>query len=161
MNKPQKVNTSQWPNELFSCVYRWVNGRPIEKAIAAKAILQTTAGTPLNELARKLHAFAIGNVTPEWLADNGFSSNLAPEPAREKREAVVLEFIDRKELVAVLADADRINSLFNAVPPPSNTQQPRPLTRWGPASEGRYFWHGTMERWRYMATQTPFTIMTG
>lgn len=117
MSKPQKANTSQWPNELFSCVYRWVNGRPIEKAIAAKAILQTTAGTPLNELARKLHSFAIGNVTPEWLTEHGFMSNRAPESAREKREAVTLEFIDRKELVAVLADADRINGLFNATPP--------------------------------------------
>ncbi|KFK95221.1 MULTISPECIES: DUF5906 domain-containing protein [unclassified Serratia (in: enterobacteria)] len=117
MSKPQKVSTSQWPNELFSCVYRWVNGRPVEKAIAAKAILQTTAGTPLNDLARKLHALAIGNVTPEWLADNGFISSRTPESAREKREAVALEFIDRKELVAVLADSDRINGLFNAAPP--------------------------------------------
>ncbi|MFC0228251.1 DNA primase family protein [Serratia aquatilis] len=117
MSKAQKVSISQWPNELFSCVYRWVNGRPIEKAIAAKAILQTKAGTPLNDLARKLHALAVGNVSPEWLADNGFISSRVPESAREKREAVVLEFIDRKELVAVLADDERINSLFNVAPP--------------------------------------------
>lgn len=117
MSKQQKSKTSQWPNELFSCVYRWVNGRPIEKAVAAKAILQTTTGTPLNDLAVRLSALAVGNVTPDWLADNGFSSNLAPEPAREKREAVVLEFIDRKELVAILADADRINGIFNVAPP--------------------------------------------
>lgn len=117
MSKPQKVSTNQWPDELFSCVYRWVNGRPVEKAIAAKAILRTAAGTPLNDLAKRLSTFAIGNITPEWLTENGFASNLAPEPAREKREAVVLEFIDRKELVALLADADRINSIFNAVPP--------------------------------------------
>ncbi|ELW7390663.1 DNA primase, partial [Yersinia enterocolitica] len=116
MSKPQKVSVNQWPNELFSCVYRWVNGRPIEKAVIAKAILQTTTGTPLNCLAVRLGAFAIGTVTPEWLADNGFHSAKSPEYAREKREAVVLEFISRPDLVAVLANADRINSLFNVVP---------------------------------------------
>ncbi|UAN56977.1 phage/plasmid primase, P4 family [Serratia sp. JSRIV004] len=136
MSKPQKVNTNQWPNELFSCVYRWVNGRPIEKAVAAKAILQTTTGTPLNDLAVRLSAFAIGNVTPEWLTDNGFSSNLAPEPAREKREAVVLEFISRKELVAVLADADRINSLFNAAPPPVEQAATPALNQMGASQRG-------------------------
>lgn len=136
MSKLQKVKASQWPNELFSCVYRWVNGRPIEKATAAKAILRTAAGTPLNDMAKRLSAFAIGNVTPEWLTENGFASNLAPEPAREKREAVVLEFIDRKELVAVLADADRINSLFNAVPPPVEHAATPALNQMGASQRG-------------------------
>ena len=136
MSKAQKVNTTEWPNELFSCVYRWVNGRPIEKAVAARAILRTTAGTSLNELAKRLNALALGNVTPEWLAENGFASNLAPEPAREKREAVVLEFIDRKELVAVLADADRINSLFNANPLPVEHAATPALNQMGASQRG-------------------------
>ncbi|HHQ6617986.1 TPA: DNA primase family protein [Serratia fonticola] len=136
MSKAQKVNASQWPDELFSCVYRWVNGRPIEKAVAAKAIMRTTAGTPLNELAVRLSAFAIGNITPEWLTDNGFSSNLSPEPAREKREAVVLEFINRKELVAVLADADRINGLFNVSPPPVDPIAIPALNQMGASQRG-------------------------
>ncbi|VXD02878.1 DNA primase [Enterobacterales bacterium 8AC] len=117
MSKAQKVSVSQWPNELFSCVYRWVHGAIVERELAAKAIMRTTAGTPLNDLAKRLSALAIGNINPEWLVQHGFTSSLSPEPAREKREAVVLEFIDRKELVAVLADSDRINGLFNAAPP--------------------------------------------
>lgn len=136
MSKPQGMNISQWPNELFSCVYRWVNGRPIEKAVAAKAIQQTTPGTSLNALAVRLSAFAIGNITPEWLTDNGFSSSLSPEPAREKREAVVLEFISRKELVAVLADADRINSMFNVVPPSVEPAATLALNQMGASQRG-------------------------
>jgi putative DNA primase/helicase len=117
MSRVQKVSISQWPNELFSCVYRWVHGGVVEKELATKAIMRTTAGTALNDLAKRLSAFAIGNIIPEWLTENGFTSNLAPEPAREKRESVVLEFISRKELVAVLNDADRINNQFNVKPP--------------------------------------------
>ncbi|MBC3377923.1 DNA primase [Serratia fonticola] len=136
MSKPQKVNISQWPDELFSCVYHWVNGRPIEKSDTAKAILRTRPETPLNQLAIKLSAHAIGNATYEWLCDKGFYSSKAPESAREKREAVVLEFIDRKELVAVLADADRINSLFNAAPPPVEHAATPALNQMGASQRG-------------------------
>lgn len=115
MSKLQKTNVNQWPDELFSCVYRWVNGHPIEKAVVAKAILQTTTGTPLNCLAVKLGSLAIGNVTPEWLTDNGYLSARSPDAAREKREAVVLEFISRPELGKALSQTDRIYSLFNVI----------------------------------------------
>lgn len=135
MIKPQKTNVNQWPSDLFSCVYRWVNGRPIEKAVVAKAILQTTAGTPLNCLAVRLGSFAIGNVTPEWLVDKGFHSAKSPEYAREKREAVVLEFISRPDLVAVLTSADRINSLFNVVPATEPAVIPA-LNQMGPSQRG-------------------------
>lgn len=136
MSRAQKGSVSQWPDELFSCVYRWVNGRPIEKAAAAQAVLQTTTGTPLNALAGKLSTFSLGNVTPEWLADNGFQSARAPETAREKREAIVLEFISRPELVAALSDSERVNRLFNAEPPAAEPAVTPALNQMGASQRG-------------------------
>lgn len=113
----QALSVTQWSDELFSCVYRWVNGRPIEKSVVARALQQARPDTPASALAARLSAFAIGSVTPEWLVENGFESSLAPEAAREKREAVVLEYITRAELAAVLRDAERIHRVLNPAPP--------------------------------------------
>ncbi|BEN05092.1 DUF927 domain-containing protein [Serratia bockelmannii] len=111
---PNGVTHEQWPDALFSSVYRWVMGRPVMRNEAAAAVKRTKQATPEGDLARKLNTMVLGDsVSPEWLADNGFQSHMSPEAAREKREALVLEYIERKSLAKVLSDGDRINRLFN------------------------------------------------
>ncbi|WP_273973855.1 DNA primase family protein [Serratia ureilytica] len=136
MSNAKKVNINQWPDALFSCVYRWVVGRPIEMEEAEAAQLRSQDNTAIGNLAVKLRSFAVGNVTPEWLTDNGFYSAKAPEAAREKREAVVLEFISRKELVDVLADAARINRIFNTIPPAVEPAVTPALNQMGASQRG-------------------------
>lgn len=107
-----KENVSQWPDALFSCVYLWINGRPVKKEQAEIAISRTQPDSHLSSLAIKMRSMVIGNEDPGRLVEAGYWSDKDPEKARENRKAVVLEFIDQEALQEALSDGDRINKLF-------------------------------------------------
>lgn len=112
MSQALKEKVNQWPDPLFSCVYLWVNGRPVKKEQADRAMKWTDPKTPLGALAIKMRSMVIGKEDPGWLVESGYQSSKEPEKAQEKRKAVVLEFISEDELSAVLSDDVRINRLF-------------------------------------------------
>lgn len=126
-NPSIKGNIDHWPDALFECAYRWVHNGLVEQHTAEAAVKAATAST-LKPVAEKMLALSVGNVTPDWLFDKGYQSANAPEAAREKREGVVLEYISRAELVALLVDGDRANRLMNPV---------LPVTRFHPDSMPR------------------------
>ncbi|HII3673169.1 TPA: helicase RepA family protein [Yersinia enterocolitica] len=125
MSKVNNDITRQWPDALFSCVYRWINGRVIKKEEADVAMKWTKPDTPMGALAIKMRSMVFDDKDPGWLVDKGFQSDKNPEKAKENRKAVVLEFISSDELVAVLADSARINRLFPpALPAIKRTRLP-------------------------------------
>ncbi len=109
-----------WSDALFSCVYLWVNGHPIDKGDATAAMQRHQPDCPLGGLAIRMRSLVMGgDVTPDWLVSKGYLSSLDPDEAKEKRKAEVLAFIQLDELAAALADSTRINRLF----PPKPTKQ--------------------------------------
>lgn len=126
MSLALKEKAVTWPDALFSCVYLWINGHPVKKELAATAMLNTNPDTKLGELAIKMRAMVVGeDQDPGWLVESGYQSSREPEQAKDKRRAVVLEFVSADELTAVLSDAKRINKLFPpAQPKHSHTRLP-------------------------------------
>ncbi|OZI13720.1 hypothetical protein CE195_13345, partial [Sodalis-like symbiont of Philaenus spumarius] len=115
-NPGEKANLDHWPDALFECVYSWAHNGLI-KQHTAEAAVKAAGASALAPLADKMLALAIGNITPEWLVNNGYQSAKSPEAAREKREAVVLQYISRGELLSVLVNVERINRLINPTIP--------------------------------------------
>lgn len=116
MSKPMKNNLDRWPDALFECVYRWVMKGAVERS-TAEAAVKAASGAGLAPLAKKMLALSVGNVSPDWLTNNGYQSAKRPDMAQEKREALLLEFISRADLSALLADSDRIHHVMNPAAP--------------------------------------------
>lgn len=108
-----------WSDSLFSCVYQWVKqGKPPEKADAEAAMLRYPPDSPLGGLAIRMRSLVLGgDVTPEWLCEQGYQSGTHPDKAEEKRKAVVLEFIEARELSKVLSDSVRADYLWPPIAP--------------------------------------------
>ncbi|PWC12953.1 DUF927 domain-containing protein [Brenneria corticis] len=102
---------------LFSCLYRWVNGHPIERDDAMRAMRRhQDAATRYSLLAKELHRLVdSGQTTYEWLCDQGLISTDAGKQ-REKRMALVAGIIGAKDLKAQLCDSKRINRVFPVAP---------------------------------------------
>lgn len=112
MKQSVKNGVASWPDALFSCVYRWVHGHPIEPEDAKAAEQATKQNETLKALGKQIRELALGTVTPEWMSSMGYLSSKEPDEARKKREGVLLAFITPEELKAVLTDSQRLNRIF-------------------------------------------------
>lgn len=97
---------------LFTCIYQWVNGHPLEKkdteaAIARHKDISTSHGA----LAKRMAELTVEAAPYDWLCDQGYL-NTDQEKQRDKRVSLVQEFIDAGELKSLLCDSLRINKLF-------------------------------------------------
>lgn len=106
----------EWTDSLFTNVYQWVKqGTTPDKNKAESDILHYPANHPLNALALCMRALVLGGeITPDWLIQQNYSSAKNPEDAEESRKALVLKYISKEELLKVLSDVDRINWLWPA-----------------------------------------------
>lgn len=106
----------EWTDSLFTNVYQWVKqGTTPDKNKAESDILHYPANHPLNALALCMRALVLGGeITPDWLIQQHYSSAKNPEDAEENRKALVLKYISKEELLKVLSDVDRINWLWPA-----------------------------------------------
>lgn len=114
MKNKRQNKLPEWSDALFSTVYLWIKqGVPPQKHEADASVLRYPVGHRLNALAICMRALVLGGeITPDWLIQQNYSSAKNPEDAEEKRKALVLKYISKEELLKVLSDVDRANFLW-------------------------------------------------
>lgn len=141
------LNPEVMSDALFSCVYRWINGHPIDKKEASAAGARHRDKTSrYGALAQKLKTFVPGGgVTYEWLCENGLVLTDS-EKQRKTRAELIAGFLGENEVKALLCDNERINRLFPAPIVKKTKNKPEPfvsvdgttptLNQMGPSQRG-------------------------
>ncbi|KAB8311966.1 DNA primase [Erwinia endophytica] len=126
---------------LFSCIYSWVNGHPVDKKeTAAAAARHKDKTSKYGALAQRLKGFVAGSgPTYDQLCESGLLLT-DREKQKKNRCALVAEYIGDEGIKAVLTDAGRINRLF---PPAKPEKKKLPtdavvssLAQMGPSQRG-------------------------
>ena len=132
---------------LFSCVYRWINGHPIDKKEAsAAAARHRDKATTFGALAQKLKSLVLGaGATYESLCESGLILT-SSEKQKKARAELVAKYLGENEVKALLCDSARINRLFPAPVVKKSDIKPEPfvavdggtptLNQMGPSQRG-------------------------
>ncbi|WP_407644284.1 DNA primase family protein [Erwinia psidii] len=135
------IRPEEMSDSLFSCVYSWVNGHPVDKkATNAAAARHKDKSTSYGALAQRLKSFVAGSgPSYEELCESGLiHTDISKQ--KENRIALVAEYIGDEGIKTVLTDTGRINRLF---PPAKPDKKKHPteaatssLAHMGPSQRG-------------------------
>jgi putative DNA primase/helicase len=134
------IKSEEMSDALFSCVYSWVNGHPVDNKTADAAVARhRDASTIYGTLARRLKEFVAGNgPSYEELCEQGL---ILTDVKQQKANRISLVAgVIGDEVKELLCDSDRINRVF---PPPKPEKKKRvtdaatsSLNQMGPSQRG-------------------------
>ncbi len=134
-----ETETETLSDALFTCIYLWVNGHPVDKKAAREAASRhCDKHSCYGRLAQKMKDFVPGSgMSYEALCEAGFCQTDAKKQ-RQTRMNLIAGYTGGEAVKALLCDSERINRLFPAgkEQPAAPRQAGLSLSQMGPSQRG-------------------------